>query len=142
MIGKPEWFKRRKYGGWGIVPKTWQGYVYILAFLIPYVIFQALPYWNNLTRVVVTIVFFAILAIDTFIIMAKLNKDEREKIHEAIAERNALWTIVAILAAGIAYQTSLSVITMKNELDIVIIIALVAALIVKAVTNIYLDRKD
>jgi len=26
MIGNPEWFQRRKYGGWGIFPKTWQGW--------------------------------------------------------------------------------------------------------------------
>ena len=24
MIAKPEWFKRRKYGGWGLGIKTWQ----------------------------------------------------------------------------------------------------------------------
>jgi len=29
MIGKPEWFKYRIFG-WGLAPKTWQGYTYVL----------------------------------------------------------------------------------------------------------------
>ena len=28
MIGNPKWFNLRKYGGWGITPKTKQGYIY------------------------------------------------------------------------------------------------------------------
>ena len=34
MIGKSEWFNLRKYGGWGINPKTWQGYIYALLITI------------------------------------------------------------------------------------------------------------
>ena len=30
MIGKPEWFERRKYLGWGIHPKTKEGWIYLL----------------------------------------------------------------------------------------------------------------
>lgn len=29
MIGKPQWFKYRTFG-WGVAPKTWQGYVYVM----------------------------------------------------------------------------------------------------------------
>lgn len=29
MIAQKEWFGRRKYTGWGVTPKTWQGWVYI-----------------------------------------------------------------------------------------------------------------
>lgn len=29
MFGKPEWFKKKKWG-WGLTPITWQGWVYTL----------------------------------------------------------------------------------------------------------------
>lgn len=77
-----------------------------------------------------------LLVLDTIDIMIHLKKDERETLTEAIAERNAMWTMVFVLAAGLAYQSARSVID-GNVLwvDPVIIIALVAALIVKAITN-------
>jgi hypothetical protein len=28
MIGNPEWFTYRIFG-WGVAPKTWQGWVYV-----------------------------------------------------------------------------------------------------------------
>ena len=30
MIGKPSWFQRRKYGGWGLFPRVWQGWAYLV----------------------------------------------------------------------------------------------------------------
>lgn len=142
MIGKPDWFKRRKYGGWGLYPAKWQGWVYIAAFVLFIFIFQSIPYWNVTTRIIVTCAFVLILLIDTIDIMFRLKKDEREKIHEAIAERNAMWIMVFVLAFGLAYQIAQSAVQQKLEFDWVIVIALVLALIVKAATNIYLDKKD
>jgi divalent metal cation (Fe/Co/Zn/Cd) transporter len=47
-----------------------------------------------------------------------------------------MWTMVFVLAAGIAYQSAKSVIEAGTVwVDPVIIIALVAALLVKAITN-------
>jgi hypothetical protein len=84
-----------------------------------------------------------ILIADIFHIMANIKKDEREKIHEAIAERNALWAIIFVLCVGIAYQISVALVKAEPyNIDPVIIIAVFAALIVKAITNIYLDKKD
>ncbi len=142
MIGKPEWFTRRKYGGWGLFPKTWQGYVYIAAFIIPFVILQALTFWTFEVRLVITIVWLLILAADTIDIMVRLKRDERERIHEAIAERNALWAIIIILAGGLAYQISQSAVQQKIAFDPVIAAALIAGLIIKAISNIYLDRRN
>src|SRR3989344_3475445 len=115
MIGKPNWFVRRKYGGWGLFPATWQGWVYLVIFLVA----------------------------DTIDIMIRIKKDERETLHEALAERNALWVIIFILAAGIAYQAAQSAILKGVPyVDPVIIIAIVAGLIAKAATNIYLDKRN
>ncbi|MDD4877534.1 MAG: hypothetical protein PHO02_00685 [Candidatus Nanoarchaeia archaeon] len=143
MIGKPEWFKRRKYGGWGIYPKTWQGWVYLAAVITPFAVFNALPFWSEKTRMIVTLVWLAFLAIDISHIMIKMKKDERERIHEAIAERNALWVMIAVIVIGIGYQTArASVLQNFTNVDWFLVAALFAAVITKAITNIYLDRKD
>ena len=35
MIAKPEWFNQRKYSGWGVTPRSWQGWAYTLAIIVP-----------------------------------------------------------------------------------------------------------
>ncbi len=142
VIAKPEWFGRRKYGGWGVSIKTWQGAVYILVVMVPFVIFQSLPYWNLETRLVVTGAWLLFLLIDMFDVMIRLKKDEREKIHEAIAERNALWTVMIVLVAGILYQTFTSALNQTIRVDWFIVAALFAGVLIKTISNIYLDRKD
>jgi len=143
MIGKPEWFTRRKYTGWGLTPKTWQGWIYIAAIILPFVIFQSLPFWSFQVRAVVTIVWFIFLALDVFHIMIRMKKDERERIHEAIAERNALWAIMLIMAAGVAYQVSRSAVLQDfSQVDWFLVAALAVGLIVKSISNYYLDKHD
>jgi hypothetical protein len=142
MIGKPEWFKRRKYGGWGIMPKTWQGWVYLAIIIIPFAIFNALPYWSVKTRIIVTGAWALFLIIDVVHIMVKMPRDERDRLHEAIAERNALWTIILVLVIGIGYQMARSAVTKTVQVDYFIIAAVFAGLIVKGISNIYLDKRN
>jgi Zn-dependent protease len=142
MIGKPEWFKRRKYLGWGIQPKTWQGWVYIAVFMIPFIIFNALPIWNTETRLAFVITWILVLVIDVFDIMAKLKHDEREKIHEAIAERNALWGVIIVLIIGVFYDLVLSALQQTVYVNPFIVGALIIALLIKSISNIYLDKKN
>lgn len=33
MIGKKEWFRKKTFG-WGLTPKTWQGWVYVAVLLV------------------------------------------------------------------------------------------------------------
>lgn len=141
MLGKPEWFTRRKYGGWGIFPKTWQGWVYIVIFLIPLFIFKSFE-WNQKTDTIFTIAWATIFLFDCLDIMRQLKKDEREKIHEAIAERNALWGILIILIIGVFYDIIKSGINQQIQLNPFIIASLVIGLLIKAITNIYLDKKN
>jgi hypothetical protein len=141
MIGKPEWFGRRKYGGWGIYPKKWQAWAYMGAVFLPFVIFQALPFWDNPTRTIVTIVWIGLFALDSIHIMLNLKKDEMEKKIEAIAERNAAWTMVAVIAAGVAFEVARSAVNREFAVDPFLIGAIVAGLLAKAGTNIYLERK-
>lgn len=140
MIGKPEWFQRRKYSGWGFSPKTWQGYLYIAALIAVLFGLQLLPIGGN-AKLVIMIVFAGVFTLDTIDIMMRLKKDEREIVHEAIAERNVAWFMVMVIAVGIAYQASQSAVLGKNNVDPFLIIALGGGLLVKIATNIYLERK-
>ncbi|HEY9584551.1 MAG TPA: hypothetical protein VJI33_03180 [Candidatus Paceibacterota bacterium] len=143
MIGKPNWFVRRKYGGWGLFPATWQGWVYLVIFVGLIFATQFIPGLTEQYRIGALIVLAIILVADTIDIMIRIKKDERETLHEALAERNALWVIIFILAAGIAYQAAQSAILKGVPyVDPVIIIAIVAGLIAKAATNIYLDKRN
>lgn len=143
MIGKPEWFKRRKYTGWGITPSTWQGWLYIAVILVPFIIFNNLTFLDNKIRVIFSIIWIALVALDVFDIMIRMKKDERERVHEAIAERNALWIMIIVLVIGVGYQAARAAV-LKNvwQVDWFLIVALIAGLIAKSVTNFYLDRKD
>lgn len=141
MIGKPEWFERRKYGGWGIHPKNWKGGVYIALVILPLIIFHSLPYWDNQTRAIVTGAWALFLLVDTVDIMIRMKRDEREKIHEALAERNAVWAMSLILTIGLAYQIIISAINKKIMVDWWIVGAITAGLIVKSISNYALERK-
>jgi len=143
MIGKPEWFKRRKYGGWGIgMPTSWKGWVYLAAVFIPFAIFMALPFWSNTVRLIVTGIWALFMFVDVTSIMVKIG-DEREKIHEAFAERNALWAMMIVLVIGLGYQVAASAVKQDfSGVDIFLIIAVAFGIVAKAISNIYLDRKN
>lgn len=141
MIGKPEWFQRRKYGGWGLTPKTWQGWVYIAAFILPLALFQSLPYWDDKTRFVVTFLWLTFLFVDIIDIMGRLKKDEREDKIEAIAERNAAYSMVGVLIIAVLYEVIQSAITQTFSIDPFIIITLFVGAIVKSVSNFVLERR-
>lgn len=141
MFGKPQWFQRRKYGGWGLSPKTWQGWAYIGVFLVPVIIVSYLPGISQEVRLAVTGVLAGLLIIDVIHIMTQLKHDERERLHEAVAERNALWTMLAVLCGGALLQ-AWPVDGVPGNVDPVIMVAIASALLAKASTNIYLDRRD
>ena len=104
MIGKPEWFSRRKYGGWGLYPVSKEGWMYIALIMSPLFMFNFLPFLNDGVRFVLNVSWIVFIIIDILDIMFHLKKDEREIKHEAIAERNAAWTMVAILVIGLLYD--------------------------------------
>jgi hypothetical protein len=140
MIAKPGWFVRRKYLGWGFFPRTWQAWVYLAAVVGSIFLIQSLPFAEE--HQLVAIVLEAAIVIFFFIdIFRSFRQDERETVHEALAERNAMWAMVSVLALGLAYRLAQNGGDIR-QVDPVIGIAIAAALIVKAITNIYLERKD
>lgn len=142
MLGKVEWFTRRKYSGWGLTPKTWQGWLYVLIFIIIVSLVQFLPFTQTV-KLIITIVIVGVLLIDVIHMMLQLKKDEREAKHEAIADRNALWVMLLVLIVGIVYQTVIAAINKTTpQVDYFLIAALLAAVIMKGITNYYLDKRD
>ncbi|MBI3888946.1 hypothetical protein HY311_04140 [Candidatus Nomurabacteria bacterium] len=141
MIGKPQWFKRRKYTGWGFTPVTWEGWVYIFIAILPLVLIRVFSPMNQM-GIILVVVWALVVGFDFADIILHLPKDERDMIHEAIAERNALWMIITVLAIGIGYQVSSSVVVGVSKVDPVIVVAIFAGLLVKIISNVYLDRKD
>lgn len=140
MIGKPEWFGRRKYTGWGFMPTTWQGLVYVLAGILLFLLITALPLGQPL-RTILLVVLAIVACVDFVHIIVKMPRDERDRMHEAISERNALWVIIAVLTIGIGYQAVTSSAQGIQHVDLVILFALIAG-VVKMFSNIYLDKKD
>jgi len=131
MIGKSKWFNVRKYSGWGLTPNCWQGWAYIFAFIIPVAIISNLnidPNYKNIFSIVIV----GILIMDTLHMMSQIKKDEREKLHEAIADRNALWFLLFGLIAW-AF--------IKQIMDPFFIGILLGATAIKALTQIYLRDK-
>lgn len=141
MLGKSDWFQKRKYGGWGITPQTWQGWVYILTFIAILLIFHLIPFWNDFQRLIFTGIWLLILSVDVIQIMIHLKKDELEKIQEAVAERNASWTMAFILTIGILYQLISSGLQEKIELDPFLALALAGGLIAKSLSYWKLEKK-
>lgn len=131
MIGNPLWFNVRKYTGWGLTPNCWQGWLYIIIFIIPIAIIDSITLDSNFKSIFIG-AWTVFLLIDVFHMMTQIKKDERERLHEAIADRNALWFMILVL---IIYAF------IKQSLDPVFLVALLGAAVVKTVTQIYLRDK-
>ncbi|MGB9869609.1 hypothetical protein [Methanothermobacter sp.] len=141
IIARPEWFGRRKYGGWGVSVKTWQGAAYLASVLLILVAVQLLPL-STMARIYVTAAWLVFLFLDMFDVMWKVQRDEREYIHEAIAERNAAWAMMPVLVVGIFIELISSSLKGDPYVDPIPLVALVAGVIAKSVTNYRLEREN
>lgn len=142
MIAKKEWFKRRKYGGWGADVKTWQGWAYLgIMFLILFA-FHIMPQWSDTTRTYFTLLWLTFLLIDMIPIMMKVKKDELEHKIEAIAERNSAWFMALVLCFGLLYDVYNSALNETILINWFIVVALLGGAIVKSISNYKLERKE
>lgn len=144
MIGKPEWFKYRIFG-WGIAPKTWQGYVYVavLAALLGFTYAIGL---NNAVMPWIVGGIFAIAILDVMHIMMQLPRvsDERENYHQLIIERNCSFAAIAALIGIVLFQTyqNRAIINANSTpFDISLLVVLGAMLAVKIASTIYVHYK-
>lgn len=141
MFAKKEWFQRRKYGGWGVSPKTWQGWVYLAIMIIPLIIFQSLPYWSTQVRIYVTLGWVVFLSLDIIPIMINVYRDEREFKIESMAERNAAWFMMSVLVLGVLYELITSALKEQLQVNIFMAIALFGGAMVKTLSNIVYEKK-
>lgn len=144
MIGKPEWFKYRIFG-WGIAPKTWQGYVYVAA--IAAILGFATAFGLNspvLPWIMGTVI--AIVVLDVMHIMMQLPKvsDERDNYHQLIIERNCSFAAIAALIGIVLFQTYQNRAALNSTMfpfDISLLFVLGAMLAVKIISTIYVHYK-
>lgn len=142
MIAKKEWFGRRKYTGWGVTPKTWQGWLYIVVAVGILALVQSLVTADEQTKAIITLVWTVLLLVDILPLMFSVKKDEREVQVEAISERNAAWFMVMILTIGVLYDGINAALT-KNiaEVNWFVIGALLGGALVKSISNYMLERE-
>ncbi len=141
MLAKTEWFRKRKYGGWGLTPCTWQGWLYVGVFVVAISLVQSFSFSNDLVKNGVTIILIALFIGDILRIMATLKEDELEEKNEAIAERNASWAMVFVLAIGIIYQISFNNLKGVFAVDPFLIGTLVAGFMAKGISYFILEKK-
>jgi hypothetical protein len=113
----------------------------MLVFIAIVACIQFLPV-SPRTRIIATIAAAAIVCIDVILMMIRIKKDERETAHEAIAERNAAWIMVAIIGVGVAYEAAASAVHGIFAVDPFLLAAVAGGLLAKMISNIYLDRRD
>jgi len=140
MIGKAKWFTRRRYTGWGIMPKTWQGVIYFIVAIGIFYLIQKLPI-ADIFKILFTAVAAVVLLIDILSIMASIKLDEREAKIEAIAERNASWTMVATLAILALYFSVFPQDINSKDIIFILISPVAVGVVVKAASNFILDQK-
>lgn len=141
MIGQPSWFKIRKYGGWGLTPAKKEGWLYMLAFVIPLIFIQSVFPFSEQTKFYISFIWTFLLLLDVLDIMFKIKKDEREYMHEAIAERNVSWFLIFSLVIGFMYKTISTGTTNQPVIDLYLLIPLLGAALVKTLTHLYLRDK-
>lgn len=145
MLANPKWFRRRKYTGWGYTPNTWQGWLYVGVWVSAIILLSLITKWLEFSSQIQLITIGALLVImiaDVVDTARRMPKDERESIHEAYAERNACWVMIAILLIGLVYQLIVGLINHNSiVIDPFTLITLLGGTITKAITNWYLIDK-
>lgn len=147
FIAKSEWFGRRKYTWWGLSIKTWQWLVYSL-FMVTTIITSSSTYLIQATNGYsqyfgMFVIFIFVLDIAYAMYVLYNDKiDERERLHEAISERNALWWVIVVLSLWIIYQYYFNMSEWIQAVDPVIIIALFIGLSIKALANYKLGKNN
>ena len=81
MIGKPEWFTYKIFG-WGIMPKTWQGFAYVFVSMIIVGIIILGPV-ATIVKMWALGIFVGAIFLDALHIMTQLQSyhDERQNYH-------------------------------------------------------------
>ncbi len=135
MIGNPNWFNIRKYSGWGLTPNCWQGWLYALAIVFPIIIINEIGLNSQVVNIF-SFVWIVLILLDVLHMMSRVKKDERERLHEALADRNALWFMMFALIVYALYDTFF-----RQNTNPIILVVVLGAVLVKSLTHFYLRDK-
>ena len=105
MIGKPEWFTYKVFG-WGIMPRTWQGFAYVFVSMIIAGIIILAPV-ATIVRMWLPGIFVGAIFLDALHIMIQLQShhDERQNYHQLLIEKNVSFAAACAVIGGIqTYQ--------------------------------------
>lgn len=140
MIAKPEWFRRRRYSGWGLTPITKEGWLYVMAMAGIFIFIRIFPVVLQVKIILSTlwIVFFLVDILQT---MASIKLDEREQKIDAISERNAAWTMVTFLALVIIYVSTFGKDMKGIDLMPILIFPIFAGVFAKGLSNFILEKR-
>ena len=140
MIGKPEWFTYRIFG-WGVRPKTKEGYIYILVWIAVIAAIAALPL-EEMLRALLFVVALVVIVIDTMHIMMQLPKvhDERENLQQLIIERNCSFAAIFALVAVLFVQLYMNQWFMDINVVWPIFVVLGVMLLTKIISIIYVHK--
>jgi hypothetical protein len=144
MIGKPEWFTYKIFG-WGIMPRTWQGFAYVFVSIIIAGIIILAPVATIIKMWLLGILVGAIF-LDALHIMTQLQlyHDERQNYHQLIIEKNVSFAAACAVIGGILFQTYQNrdlIGTGQLPFDISLGIVLGIMLIVKILSTLYVKSK-
>jgi len=141
MIGKPEWFTYRIFG-WGVGPKTWQGWAYLGAVAASMGLIKLMPIANAI-RMWCFGILVGLVVLDVIHIMTQLDKvhDEREKLQQMIIERNCSFAAVVALVAIAAFQAFKNRHLAGHQIDDSILIVLVVMVVTKIISTWHVRRK-
>lgn len=143
---KPEWFRRRKYSGWGVTPITWQGWLTIIVLVSPIAYFASqIKGGTSLMGVTIAafLIYFVAFMFFIFGLMSRIKTDERNRSHEAIADRNALWALIMIIAVGLVIEGVMPEwIRSLSQVNPFIVGGIIAAWLVKVISMYWLDKHD
>ena len=141
IIARPEWFRKKKVWWMGCQHQNMAG--------------SPLPCLNNhantpdsaptleaIARLYVTGAWLLFVFIDMFDVMWKVQRDEREYIHEAIAERNAAWAMMPILVVGMFIELILEAPLEENPGLTPSLPSTIAGVVAKSVTNYRLEKEN
>ncbi len=139
MFGKPEWFKYRS-AGWGIAPKTWQGWTYLAVFVVIFIVLGVSPVSESVKQLLMGFLVTLLLA-DSIVIWVQLGKyqDERSSLHQLIIERNCSLAAVFSIVAVIGYRIYVN--ADSPSFDPVLLGILGVMVLTKLISTIYLRMK-
>lgn len=143
---KTEWFRRKKLTGWGVMPVTWQGWVCLIVLVVPLAVLgenitpgMNLKSWQFISFAA----YLGFILFGSFALMIRIKVDERQRLHEAISDRNALWFLIFILCVGvIAESVAPEMVRNMGIINPFVMIGILGAWVVKVISGLYLNKMD